>query len=40
MEYLDWSSKNFNLLGLDFNVNLNLVPEINYKKAMKKSKVV
>ena len=33
MEHLDW---NFNLLGLDFNVNLNLMPEINYQKAMEK----
>ena len=41
MENLDWSSEKFNLLGLEFNVNLNLIPEINYKKAMeKKSKVV
>ena len=38
MEHLDWSSENFNLLGLKFNVNLNLMPEINYKKAMEKIK--
>ena len=37
MEHLDWSSENFNLLGLVFNVNLNLMPEINYKMAMKKN---
>ena len=38
MEHLDWSSENFNLLGLEFNVNLNLMPETNYKKAMEKIK--
>ena len=38
MEHLDWSSENFNQLGLVFNVNLNLMPEINYKKAMEKIK--
>ena len=38
MEHLDLSSENFSLLGLDFNVNLNPMPEINYKKAMEKLK--
>ena len=37
LEHLDWSLENFNLLGLEFNVNLNLMPEINYKKAMEKN---
>ena len=37
---LEWGITEFNLLGIDFNVDLNKMVHLNYDKAIKKSKVI
>jgi hypothetical protein len=29
---LDWSASNFNLLGIDFSLDLSSMPELNFRK--------
>ena len=35
---LDWSSSEFNLLGMDFSVDLERIPQMNYTKALDKAR--
>ena len=37
-EKLDWNNSDFTLLGLQFSTNLNLIPEMNYSKAIESTK--
>ena len=35
---LDWGSSEFNLLGIDFSVDLERIPQMNYTKALDKAR--
>ena len=38
--YLEWGCNNFTLLGINFDTNLDIMPEINYDKSLNKIKKI